>query len=113
MSFKTLTVSLALAGFASAGLAQQPTAAQQAPNPEQIKQLMQATMGAMVAIMGPMTEAIIEAQLNEAAKPDTAARLAAFKRQLYQALIKQGFTEQQALQITVATPAPVATPGGK
>ena len=74
---------------------------------------MQATMGAMVSVMGPVTAAVIEAQLTEAAKPETAARLAAFKRNLFQALLKQGFTEQQALQITVSTPAPSATPSGK
>lgn len=113
MNLKSIAVSLSLAAFAMASHAQQAPASQQPPNPEQMKQLMQATFGAMVSVMGPMTEAIIEAQLNEASKPETATRLAAFKRNLFQALLKQGFNEQQALQITIATAAPSATPSNK
>ena len=113
MKLKSAALSLAVAIITTSSFAQQAPSAQQPPSPEQMKQLMQATMGAMVSVMGPMTEAVIEAQLNEAAKPETATRLAAFKRNLFQALLKQGFTEPQALQITISTPAPSATPTGK
>lgn len=74
---------------------------------------MQATMNAMTAAMGPMTEAVIEAQLNSAAKPDTAERIAAFKRNLYDALMKRGFKAQEALQIVLVTPPPSASPSAK
>ncbi len=93
-------------------LAQQP-AAQQPPSPEQMRQIMQATMGAMVSVMGPMTEAVIDAQLNLAARPETATRIATFKRNLFDALVKQGFKEDQALQIVIATSPPSASPSTK
>ena len=106
----------ALAFAAMAVHAQQPpatTAQPQQPNPEQVKQLMQATMGAMVAVMGPMTEVVIEAQLNAASKPEAAEKLASFKKNLYDALLKKGFDPQQALQIVIATAPPSAAPHAK
>lgn len=82
-----------------------------------MKQVMQATMeatlGAMTAAMGPMTEAVIEAQLNSAARPETAERLAAFKKNLYDALLKKGFKPQEALQIVLVTSPPSASPSAK
>jgi hypothetical protein len=51
-------------------------------------------------------EAVIDAQLRLAERPETAARVAAFKRNLYEALLKKGFTGDQAMQITIATPLP-------
>ena len=78
---------------------------QQAPSPEQLKQIMQSTMGAMVSVIGPMTDAAIEAQLNTAAKPETAARIATFKKNLYDALLKQGFEPQfRALRLYSVEP---------
>ncbi len=106
-----------LAAMASPIFAQQQpaeqSAKQQPPSPEQMKQIMQATMGAMVGVMGPMTDAVIEAQLTSAAKPETAERIAAFKRNLYEALIKKGFTQQQSLQIVLVTSPPSASPSAK
>jgi cytochrome c556 len=74
--------SVTLVSIASACLASTSVMAQQAqqPSPEQMKQIMQATMGAMVSVMGPMTEAVLEAQLNSAAKPETAERIATSRR---------------------------------
>jgi len=107
------TAALALSLAALAAHAQQPQQAPQPPSPEQMKALMQATMGAMVGVMGPMTEAIIDAQANAAAKPETAEKMAAFKKNLYDALVKKGFTPQQALQIVIATAPPAAAPTAK
>jgi len=56
---------------------------------------------------------MIEAQLKFAALPDTADRIATFKKNLYESLLKKGFTASQALQIVVATNAPSATPAMK
>lgn len=86
---------------------------QQPPNPEQMKQIMQATMGAMVSVMGPMTDAVIDAQVNAAARPETAEKIAAFKKNLYDALLKKGFNAQQALQIVISTAPPAAAPSAK
>ena len=103
---------LSLGAFLTSQAMAQP-AATPPPTPEQMKQIMQATMGAMVSVMGPMTEAVIEAQLNAAAKPETAERIAAFKRNLYEALLKKGFNGLDAMHIVVATPMPSASPAAK
>lgn len=55
---------------------------------------------------GRGTEAAIEAQLRIAERPETAARIATFKRNLYEALLKKGFSGDQAIQLTIATPLP-------
>ena len=108
-----------LAALAAAALLTLPVHAQQepaqkpAPNPEQMRQMMQATMGAMIPVMGQMTEAVIEAQLSAAAKPETAERIATFKKNLYDSLLKKGFTPEQSLQIVLATAPPSASPGSK
>lgn len=91
----------------------QQAPAQRQPTPEEMRQIMQATMGAMVGVMGPMTEAVIEAQLNLLARPEAAERIAAFKRQLFDALVKKGFSSEQALQIVLTTALPSAAPSGK
>jgi len=74
---------------------------------------MDATFGAMVPMMAKMTEAMIEAKLQIAVLPDTADRIAVFKRNLYDSLMKKGFTAGQAMQIVVATGTPSATPAMK
>ncbi len=91
---------LILAFVASSVIAQPnpPANAPRPPSPEQMQQLMQAQ---------------IEVQLAAAARPETAERIAAFKRNLYEALLKKGFTQQQAVEITVATPLPGSSGSGK
>lgn len=83
------------------------------PSPEEMKQLMEASMGAMVPAMGRMTEAMVEAQLRAAEKPENAQRVAAFKKNLFEALIKEGFTKEQAFQIMLNTALPSAAPASK
>jgi len=111
MRLGTLCVGAAFSLGSTLALAQ-PSQAQQ-PSPEQVRQTMQNTMGAMVSVMGPMTDAVLEAQLITAAKPETAERIAAFKKNLYDALLKKGFNGVDAMQIVIATPAPSASPGTK
>ena len=112
MNYRSLTLSGVLAVLALHATAQQAPP-QQAPSPEQLKQIMQSTMGAMVSVIGPMTDAAIEAQLNTAAKPETAARIAIFKKNLYDALLKQGFNGIDAMHIVVTTPMPSSSPSAK
>jgi hypothetical protein len=83
------------------------------PAPQDMQKIMDATFGAMVPMMAKMTEVMIEAQLKFAALPDTADRIAIFKKNLYDSLMKKGFTADQAMQIVVAANAPSATPGMK
>lgn len=86
---------------------------QKQPSPEEMRLLMQATMGAMVPVMGQMTEAMIDAQLRMAERPETIERIATFKRSLYESLLKKGFTGDQAIQIVLTTALPSATPSAK
>ena len=76
------------------------------PSPDEMKQLMESSMGVMAPMMGKVTEVSIEAQLIAAAKPETASRIAQFKKNLYDALVRQGFSEERALTIVVNTPLP-------
>ena len=62
-----------------------------------------AQMAGMFNQMGPMYEsmsqAMIEGTLKALEKPETIERLARFARRYYDALIKQGFSKEEALQI--------------
>jgi hypothetical protein len=78
------------------------------PSPEQMQKSVGAAMESMVPMMGRMAEVGMAAQLKIAAEPETAERMAAFKKNLYDQLQKKGFTPSQALQITIATPLPSA-----
>jgi|SRR5471030_304996 len=81
----------------------------QKPNPEEMQKGMETAMGAMLPMVGRMAEVQIEAQLKVAERPDTAERIATFKKNLFDALRHKGFTEEQSLQITSATPVPTAS----
>lgn len=88
-----------------------PVAAQKkdGPSEQDMKKAMEATYGAMVPIVEKMVEATIEARLKSAEKPESATRIAEFKKRLYDALILQGFSRDEALQITINTPLPTAS----
>jgi hypothetical protein len=80
------------------------------PSPDEMRTMMESSMGMMVPMMGKMAEISIEVQLNAAEKPDTARRVAVFKKNLYDALLQQGFSKDQAFTIMLNTPLPA--PGG-
>jgi hypothetical protein len=112
MRFSTVVPAAFLSFFVCLTHAQgQPQ--QKQPSPEEMQKMMDATMGAMVPMMGKMTEVILEAQLKVAERPETAERVAAFKKNLYEALLKKGFNTEQAMQITLETAPPSAAPSGK
>jgi hypothetical protein len=111
---------LAILVFAGPSYAVEPpapaaatSATRQAPSPADMQKMMSAAMDGMVPLMGRMTEVMIDAQLNSAAQPQTAERIATFKKNLYDALIKKGFAKPEALQIVIATGIPSATPTSK
>ena len=110
---KTVTLVSVLLLSAIAPAFAQNAPSQAPPTPEEMKKIMDATFGAMVPMMGRMTEVMLEAQLKVAAEPQTAERLASFKKNLYDELIKKGFGKDQALQIVVATGIPSAMPSAK
>jgi hypothetical protein len=86
---------------------------QQKPSAEEMKQVMESSMSAMAPMMGKMSEAMIEAQLAAAVKPETARRIAQFKKNLYDELRKEGFSKSEALAILESTPIPAGYSGQK
>jgi hypothetical protein len=78
------------------------------PSQDEMKQMMENSMGAMAPMLGKMTDAAIEAELVAAEKPETARRIAAFKKNLYDELLRQGFSKERAFAIVLSTPLPSA-----
>ena len=76
---------------------------------EEAKNRMNEAWEAMIPMMRKMMQVILEVQLEVARDPESARSIAKFKKNLYDALIKEGFSPDQALQITIATSSPSAT----
>lgn len=79
-----------------------------APPPGDMKEGMEMMFGAMVPMMAKMAEVMVEATLKVAERPETAVRIAAFKKNLYDQLQKQGFSKEEAFTIMLNTAAPSA-----
>ena len=93
---RTLIVAAALLLLTTtAAVPQQPTAIPDSAS--------MAQMAGMFNQMGPMYESMmqsmVEGTIKAFEKPETIERLARFSRRYYDALIKQGFTREEALQI--------------
>jgi hypothetical protein len=109
-----------LAGYASAQATSAPSQAQPQPpfpmpmpktqSPEEIRKLFQSgvesSMGAMVPVMTKMSEAQVEFQLTIAERPETAERIATFKKNLFDALRRKGFTAEESITIVSGTSLP-------
>jgi len=96
---RSLVLVVAILLLAPAALvAQQPAAKPPIPDSLQMVQ-----MAGMFNQMGPMYESMmqsmIEGTIKTFEKPETIERLARFSRRYYEALIKQGFSKEEALQI--------------
>jgi hypothetical protein len=69
-----------------------------------------AMMGPMMQQMAPMMSQMaamtLEGTLAALAKPENAERLADFTKNYYDALVRRGFTKEQALQIVMAVGVP-------
>jgi hypothetical protein len=91
-----------------AGRAQQPAARPAARDTSGMPDVQQ--MMGMFNQMGPMyetmTRAMIEGTLKAFTQPENIERLAVFSRRYYEALIKQGFTKDEALQIVAGAGIP-------
>src|SRR2546421_2261953 len=81
-------------------VSQQPTVS------ESLRAQMAQTSAMMGPMMGQMMEAMMEGMLRVMAKPENIGRLATFTRNYYEALIRKGFTKDEALQIVVAAGIP-------
>jgi hypothetical protein len=73
---------------------------------EGIRRMMESTANPVVPNAARMADAVLDAELRFAERPETAARIASFKRNLFDALQKKGFTAEQAIQIVLHTPLP-------
>lgn len=109
---RKLVIAMVFLVASATAYAEEP-AAKKEPSPDEIKQLMEMSFGAMVPMMAKMAEVTIEAQLRIAEKPETARSLAAFKKNLFDALVKQGFSKKEAFDMVLNTSVPAAMPGMK
>lgn len=105
LSLRPILVVLALAAFTPAlGEAQERPPADTAqvqpsmPGTPQQMQQMQGMMPMVTEMMLNVTRSSMEAM----AAPETAQNLARFTRNYYEALVAEGFTEEQALHIVSA-----------
>ena len=75
--------------------------------------LRQVLQGSTAATASQVSDALIESQLRAGEKPETARRIAIFKKNLVDALVSEGFTRQEAFSIMLVTPPPSASTGTK
>jgi hypothetical protein len=92
------------------GLFSRPMLAQQTDSLNITADSMQEMMGAQMEMMTPMWAKMAEASITSTfaalSKPEAAERLAAFTRNYYNALLKKGFTKDEALRIVTSTGIP-------
>ena len=101
---------LAVAGILCLAATVVPTRSAQAQEAEADSVAM------MMEMMGPtfglMMTGMMEAMMTVLEQPETAERLATFARNYYDALIRRGFSEEQALRLVVAIGFPALGGGG-
>ncbi len=85
-----------------------PTAAsgQRPSKPDSIQAQMEQASAMMGPMMGQMMESMMEGMLRVMSKPENAERLAVFTRNYYDALVRKGFSKDEALQIVIAAGMP-------
>jgi len=82
--------------FASVCLAQE-----QKMTPEQQQAMIQQQMNAMTPMFGQMMRVMMTATFDVLSQPESAEKLASFTRNYYDALIKKGFSKDEALKIAM------------
>ena len=99
------TLDFVAVGFAALCLAD--AACAQGPSMPLSQEEQQKRSAAVSATLAPLVsktaEEATEAQLKIAERTDTAERIATFKKNLFDALRRKGFTVEQAMQLTAAT----------
>lgn len=80
-----------------------------APEQKQVQMEMDKAFQQMGPAMGSMMEGMMGAMFRFLAKPETAENLATFTKNYYEALIKKGFSEEEALRIVVSVGVPSTT----
>ena len=101
---------LTWAAFAAFALLTRAAEGQQVPvhvDSTQMHEQMDSAMSMMGPMMGQMAEVSMAATLKALTKPEAAEQLATFSRNYYNALIKKGFTKDQALSIVMSVRVPL------
>lgn len=78
----------------------------QRPAPEEMLRMADSSTAATLATLERTVDAQLNAELKLAERPETAERIATFKKNLFDALRKKGFTADESLKIVLATPVP-------
>jgi hypothetical protein len=76
-------------------------------SPEQVS----AAMDKMTPAVIKMAETMYEFQLGKLSEPQTAEKLARYIKNLNEALIKEGFSKEEALKIVTSLPLPLPNMG--
>lgn len=80
-----------------------------AQQPPKVPPSSDQNLNAMGEQMGIVLGLSMRVTLTELAKPETASLLAKFQKEHFDALVKEGFTHEEALRIVCATQAPLTT----
>jgi len=100
------------AALAVATLSTSINAGAQSDVTERQQRYLEHSMDMLTPMSGQTNRIAMEVQLEVLSKPETAQKLAAFAHNYYQALVKTGFTDDQALQIVVRAGIPLVPPPG-
>ncbi len=87
--------------FASVCIAQD-----QKVTPDQQQVMIQQQMNAMTPMFGQMMRVMMTATFDVLSQPESAEKLASFTRNYYDALIKKGFSKDEALKIAMSVGMP-------
>ncbi|MET0855435.1 MAG: hypothetical protein ABWY27_01685 [Telluria sp.] len=79
------------------------------PTPEDLLRMTDASTASTLAMLERVGESQLNAQLKMAERPETAERIATFKKNLFDALRRKGFTAEESFQIMASTPIPAVS----
>ena len=108
-----LLVSFVLCALCGHVAAQSVPAAPSRPSPEELLRMTDASSASTLMMLERVQETQLNAQLKMAERPETAERIATFKKNLFDALRRKGFTADQSFQIMASTPLPSVALGPK
>ncbi len=106
----TFIISIVLLSIVCATAQKKSFAENKKLTPEQQQKLIQQQMQMMTPMFGQIMKTTMEAQLEIIAKFETADKLASFTKNFNDALIKKGFSKDQAFKIVLSAGFP-AFPG--
>jgi hypothetical protein len=107
-SLAAVALSLLIALVTASASAQQPPPKPPAGlDPQSLSQ----ALGQMSPLYEAMSQASLEGSLKVMERPENVTRMAVFARRYYEALIKQGFSREEAIQIAAGAGSPAVRLG--